>query len=385
MARAGGASLKIGAAGVMLAYSCMSFLDAIGVIAERLRLNGTASTLLFAWFALFSLPSGIACAKFGSRRVSVAALVAPMPALVLLAFASTPTTVAAACLAVVGISNVAIQVAIPARVTALFGRSRQASVLTLGIFVKLLSAIALPFTIALFARLGCWRLFFPAFAAVFAAAAFLAYWRTEVECEWGLVPHNPVTISSVIGVARDLPTAIATLAFAVGVAADVAFNISVPHAVRERFASGDSAVAVVYAAFFGVKLPVVLAGAWLLARVGARRLFVPSVAISLVGCALLLFANGFTVYLTGVVIFAAGCANVYGFVFGIASPRHPPEMAAAVAALLVMSIAGGAVASPLVHALGALVPRAAEFVVTSAMVVLFVLSAFAVCLMRGKQ
>ena len=64
----------IGAAGLLIAYSCMAFPDAIGVVAACLRLDGIASSLVFAWFALFAIPSGILCDRFGSRRVAVFAL-----------------------------------------------------------------------------------------------------------------------------------------------------------------------------------------------------------------------------------------------------------------------------------------------------------------------
>ncbi|MBR2940734.1 MAG: hypothetical protein IKC14_05425 [Kiritimatiellae bacterium] len=52
-----------GMAGVMLAYACLAFPDAIGVVAERLQFGGFASSLVFVWFALLSIPAGMLCAR----------------------------------------------------------------------------------------------------------------------------------------------------------------------------------------------------------------------------------------------------------------------------------------------------------------------------------
>ena len=90
-------------------------------------------------------------------------------------------------------------------------------------------------------------------------------------------------------------------------------------------------------------------------------------------------------YLAGVALFAAGYANVYGFVLGIASPRHSTDRSAPVAALLTMSVAGGAAASPLISALGLFLASPGEAVAVAATVYLLVLSAIADVLSRRSN
>ena len=238
----------------------------------------------------------------------------------------------------------------------------------------MLFAMVLPFAIAAFAHAGDWRLFFPAFGAVFAAAAALV-WLSGAEVSV-CPPHGAASLAGVVAVVRDAPTALAALSFAVGVIADVAFNLSVPDAVHLRFAMGDAAVGTVYAVLFGVKLPVTLLGAWLFARRDARRLFPVSISIAALGAFALIIADGFFAYLVGVTLFAAGYANAYGFVYAVATPRHPPGRAASVATLLTMSIAGGALASPLIAAMSCLGCRSAEVLSAAATVVLVFLAAF---------
>ena len=160
-----------GTAGVMLAYVCLAFPDSIGVIAERLQLGGFASSLVFVWFALLSIPTGMLCGRFGSRGVASAALLASLPALALMAFGPGGSIAAAAGLAMMGAANVVLQVALPSRIAELFGTGRQSSVMTVGLFAKTLCAMCIPWALAMFSSYGEWRLVFLAFAVLFSLAA----------------------------------------------------------------------------------------------------------------------------------------------------------------------------------------------------------------------
>ncbi len=351
---------------VLLSYAAMAFPDAIGIVSERLRLEGFASSLVFVWFLLLSLPAGALCTRIGARSTTALSLVLPLPALAMMALGGEASVMAALGLAFVGAANVVLQVALPARIAEVFGVSRQPGVMTCGLLAKTICAIGLPFLLAFCASLGEWRLFFPAFGIVFAVAALLVL-RTGHERGSA---QSSVVFRSVLGVVRDIPTLLAAVAFAVGVVADVSFNLSVPDAVRVRFSLGDASVGTVYAVLFGVKIPVTFLGAWLFSRYDARRLFPVSIAIAVAGGLLFFLATGFSMYLAGVALFAAGYANVYGFVFAVASPRHPPEKASAVSSLLVMAICGGALASPMASAMSSFFSSPAEILALVATVLL---------------
>ena len=359
--------------GLLAAYAAMSFPDSLGVVADNLALGGIASSLVFAWFAALSLPSGLVCAWAGPRKAAAASLLASLPAFALLAL-PTGRPVAAAALAFAGAANVLLQVALPSFAAERFGASRQAGILTAGLFVKTLAAVAIPFAAAFFAAMGWWRLLFAAFGAVsFLAAAMLMCGagggdavRRRTPSPWG-----------VFRLLSDAPTALAALAFAAGVVADVSFNLSVPASVRGRFPDVASGAGAAYAAYFGVKLAATLAGAWVFARVDARRLFFGSAALAALGAAALAAAGNFAAYLAGVAALAAGTANVYGFVFAVASPRHPAEKSPEVSALLVMSIAGGALASPLAAAMRGFLPRPEEALALAAILLLAAFAALA--------
>ena len=125
-----------------------------------------------------------------------------------------------------------------------------------------------------------------------------------------------------------------------------------------------------------------LLGAWFFARCDARRFFSASIAIAALGAFALIMAEGFVAYLAGVALFAAGYANVYGFVYAVAAPRHSSGKAASVAALLTMSIAGGALASPLIAAISCPRGRSAEALSAAATAALLLLASLATRLSR---
>ena len=120
---------------------------------------------------------------------------------------------------------------------------------------------------------------------------------------------------------------------------------------------------------FGVKLPVMLVGSMLFVRKGVKPFLLPAILAAAAGTLVMLLAEMFIVYLCGVALFAFGYANMYGFVYGVAAPRHPGVMPS-VAALLTMSIAGGALASPLVHVLAPCGSRSTEALVLALTVAL---------------
>jgi len=67
---------------VFLGYLVMSFADGIGVVVARIseayRLpKGVAAalpSLIFAWFAFLSVPTGSLCARFGRHRIATGSL-----------------------------------------------------------------------------------------------------------------------------------------------------------------------------------------------------------------------------------------------------------------------------------------------------------------------
>ena len=351
------------------AYVVMAFPDGIGVMSARFGLDGNASTLVFLWFAILPITAGKLCGRLGSRPTVALSLAAALPAFALLWRGSPQSAVAAMGFALAGIANVLLQTAVPAWAAERFGAARLSGMLTAGLFVKTAVAISLPFAVAALAAFGDWRLVFVVLLAVTVASIGLVWCSGPRQDALHVLREDRVSIGSILAVLRDCPTLLAAISFAVAIVADIAFNLSVPVAVPGRFGGGDMETGVTYAVLFGVKLPVMLVGSMLFARKGVTPFLLSAILAAVAGTLVMLLAEMFVAYLCGVALFAFGYANMYGFVYGVAAPRHPDTMSS-VAALLTMSIAGGALASPLVRVLAPCGSRSTESLVLALTVAL---------------
>lgn len=328
-----------------LAYAVMALPDALGTLSAKLGLGGVSSSLFFLWFAALPVPIGALCVRFGAARLVRASLLLAVVACVALATGALLAGGAFCGFALAGLANVVLQVAVPVWVSEQVPVCRVAGVLTGGLFVKTLMAVAFPFAVAAAAGVGCWPLALLPFAAL-AGLGVCRMTRTAARPPQLVAGGRRSAVRALGRVVRDPVAVAAAVAFAVAIVADVLFNLSVPELVARRFGRGDATAAVAYAVLFGVKLPVTLLGAWLFARRSAHRTFAPVLLVALVGAAEMAIVGGFGPFLFGVALFAAGFANVYGQVFDAVARRHPQTMPA-VASLLTMAVSAGAVASPL--------------------------------------
>ena len=364
---------RIAATALFASYVVMAFPDGIGVMSARFGLDGYASTLLFLWFAILPIAAGKLCGRMGGRLAVAISLASALPAFALLWRGTPQSAVVALGFALAGISNVLLQTTVPVWTAEMFGAARLSGLLTAGLFVKTVMAIGLPYAVFALAQVGDWRHVFVALFIATAASICLV-WRSGIGIDAArAVRGGSVSIGSIFTVLKDRPTLLAAIAFAVAIVADVAFNLSVPSAVPGRFDGGDMEIGLAYAVLFGVKLPVMLAGSMLFARKGVLPFLLPALLVAAAGACAMLLAGEFAAYLCGVALFAFGYANIYGFVYGVAAPRHPGAMPG-VSALLTMSIAGGALASPLVRVLAPCGARSTEslvFALTVALLGLF--------------
>lgn len=358
---------------VLLAYVIIALVDGLGVLSSYTGLVGVSSVLFFLWFAVLPIPTGMLCNRAGCVQVLRVALAVSALACALLCAGAWSKTASVAGFCLAGLANVSLQVAVPIWVAERFSPARLAGVATAGLFARTAVAMSFPFLVCTLAGWGCWWLSLAPFFVV-SLVLFLVVDGAFFGSRDNRAPQIPAC-RFFRRVLADPVVCCSALAFAIAVMADVAFNLSVPELVSRRFGGAGKSVGAVYAVWFGVKLPLMLVGSCLFLRYEARRFFAGSACVSLVGAVVMLTCAGWWAYLVGVGLFAAGFANVYGYVFGAAAPRHP-DAASAVSAVLVMSIAAGALASPLLAGVMELGRRGPEGLVLTLVAVLLPLAAY---------
>lgn len=166
---------------VMLAFFVMGFVDLVGtatnyVKAEFSLADGTANlftTMVFFWFLIFSVPTGILMNKIGRRKTVLWSILVTLVAMALpivgyVAFSGTARLVLIVIsFAFLGIGNTLMQVSLNPLLTVFVKGDKLASTLTTGQFVKAFASLFAPYIAAWgFNQLNMWWVLFVIYLVV---------------------------------------------------------------------------------------------------------------------------------------------------------------------------------------------------------------------------
>ena len=159
---------------VMFSFFTMGFVDLVGIATNYVKadfqLSDTLANLLpsmvFFWFLIFSVPTGMLMNKIGQRKTVILSIVVTVAALLLpllnYSFASMLIS-----FSLLGIGNTLMQVSLNPLLSNIVSGNRLASTLTLGQFVKAIASFLAPI-IAGWAAVswGNWKLLFLIFLVI---------------------------------------------------------------------------------------------------------------------------------------------------------------------------------------------------------------------------
>ena len=168
---------------VMLAFFVMGFVDLVGtatnyVKAEFSLADGTANlftTMVFFWFLIFSVPTGILMNKIGRRKTVLWSILVTLVAMALpiIAYVACPAkstiqlVLIVISFAFLGIGNTLMQVSLNPLLTVFVKGDKLASTLTTGQFVKAFASLFAPYIAAWgFNQLGMWWILFVIYLVV---------------------------------------------------------------------------------------------------------------------------------------------------------------------------------------------------------------------------
>jgi MFS transporter, FHS family, L-fucose permease len=345
---------------LFIGYLLMSMVDGVGVAVARLgvtydfpaSVKGVLPSLIFVWFLLLSLPIGGLCERFGRRRVATLALAGTAVALLLPLFARfSPIFVYVTSFALLGITNVGLQVALPPLVAEVSPPGMAAGRVMGCLTVKTVMAATIPFVFTAFAALGSWEMSFPMLGLVAVGAACAI--KRGASPASVFVPTSRPTFLGAIGLLRDPVTVVVVVAFALGVCQDVWLNLAMPGMLRNCYGWPETRLGLGATVYFVAKIPAMLVGAALLPRFRPTAFVLPCAIALIAGVVVLCLGPSVPVFFAAVVTISFGCANFFGIVFGILAVRHPNRLDA-LTALLVLAISAGAAVAPVMSALGGL-------------------------------
>ena len=344
-------AIKLTLVPVMLCFFAMGFVDMVGIASNYVKVDlgindATANmfpSLVFFWFLLFSVPTGMLMNKIGKKRTVLLSLLVTIVSLVLPLFGESFGLMLVT-FSLLGIGNTLMQTSLNPLVSVVI-KGNLAATLTFGQFVKAIASFLAPY-IAMWGAMGAlpsfgygWRVLFPLYMIIgMAAAAFLSVTSIPEDEETGKASSladsvkllgKPIVLLSFIGIMCH-----------VGV--DVGTNTTAPKILMERLGWTLNDAAFATSLYFIFRTVGCLTGSFFLRVMKARTFFVISVsmmALSMVG---MFVGTNQTLLYAAIALVGYGNSNVFSIVFSQAL-LSVPESKNEVSGLMIMGLFGGTV------------------------------------------
>ncbi|MCI7432855.1 MAG: MFS transporter [Prevotella sp.] len=344
-------AIKLTLVPVMLCFFAMGFVDMVGIASNYVKADlgindATANmfpSLVFFWFLLFSVPTGMLMNKIGKKRTVLLSLLVTIVSLVLPLFGESFGLMLVT-FSLLGIGNTLMQTSLNPLVSVVI-KGNLAATLTFGQFVKAIASFLAPY-IAMWGAMGAlpsfgygWRVLFPIYMIIgMAAAAFLSVTSIPEDEETGKASSladsvkllgKPIVLLSFIGIMCH-----------VGV--DVGTNTTAPKILMERLGWTLNDAAFATSLYFIFRTVGCLTGSFFLRVMKARTFFVISVsmmALSMVG---MFVGTNQTLLYAAIALVGYGNSNVFSIVFSQAL-LSVPESKNEVSGLMIMGLFGGTV------------------------------------------
>ena len=336
---------------VMLCFFAMGFVDLVGIasnyVKSDLNLTDTQAnlfpSLVFFWFLIFSVPTGILMNRIGRKNTVLLSLAVTTISLLLPIF-SNSYGIMLCSFSLLGIGNALMQTSLNPLLSNIITGNYLASSLTFGQFIKAIASFLAPY-IAMWGATRTiptfgleWRILFPIYMII-AIIAILWLSATPIEEErrdsasgfkecFKLLGH-PFIFLCFIGIMCH-----------VGI--DVGTNTTAPKLLMEKLGMtlNDSSWAT--SLYFIFRTIGCLSGAFILQKVCARKFFAFSVACMLIAMIGLLTSESPYIIYISIALIGYGNSNVFPIVFAQALLTMPDKKNE-VSGLMIMGLFGGTV------------------------------------------
>ena len=336
---------------VMLCFFAMGFVDLVGTasnyVQKDLGLTDTQAnlfpSLVFFWFLIFSVPTGMLMNRIGRKKTVLISLVITAASLFIPVFGDSYAVMLIS-FSLLGIGNAIMQTSLNPLVSNLISGDKLASTLTFGQFVKAIASFLAPILAAwgattMFPTFGLgWRALFVIYAVVSLLSISLLA-ATPIEEE------KPDKASGVGECLRLLGRPFIFLCF-IGimchVGIDVGTNTTAPKIIMERLALPLEEAGYATSIYFIFRTLGFFLGAFLLRVVSPKLFFAASVLLMLAGMVLLFVGDTLTPLYVGIGLIGFGNSNIFSVVFSQALVYTPNEKNE-VSGLMIMGLFGGTI------------------------------------------
>ncbi len=347
---------------VMLCFFCMGFVDLVGIasnyVKEDLGLTDSVAnifpSLVFFWFLIFSVPTGMLMNKIGRKNTVLLSLVVTVVSLFIPLLGNSFTMMLIA-FSLLGIGNAFMQTSINPLAMLIIGDKNLASTLTFGQFVKAIASFLAPY-LAMWGATAAmpsfgydWRVLFIVYFVV-GVLSTLLLWVTPIYEEQGARDkeqevRGQSVFSEFVDCFKLLSKPIVLLSFfgiMCHVGIDVGTNTTAPKLLMERVGMSLNEAAFATSLYFIFRTIGALTGSFFLRVMKTRWFFIISVCLMAASMALMFGGQSKMVLYTAIALVGYGNSNIFSMAFSEAL-LSVPDKQNEVSGLMIMGLFGGTI------------------------------------------
>ena len=335
----------------MLCFFAMGFVDLVGIASNYVKadLGLTDSqanifpSLVFFWFLIFSVPTGVLMNRIGRKRTVLLSLVVTAVSLLLPLFGDGYGLMLCS-FSLLGIGNALMQTSLNPLLSNIISGDRLASSLTFGQFVKAIASFLAPY-IAMWGAtqamptfgLG-WRVLFPIYMVI-AIIAILWLSSTPIDEE---KPDKASGFRECLHLLGKPFILLCFLGIMCHVGIDVGTNTTAPKLLIERVGITLEEAGFATSLYFIFRTAGCLLGTFILRHLSGRKFLAISVACMLVAMIGLLSTESLPVIYACIALIGFGNSNVFSIIFAQALTAVPDKKNEA-SGLMIMGLFGGTI------------------------------------------
>ncbi len=336
---------------VMLCFFAMGFVDLVGTasnyVQKDLGLTDSQAnlfpSLVFFWFLIFSVPTGMLMNRIGRKKTVLISLVITALSLIIPITGDSYTTMLIS-FSLLGIGNAVMQTSLNPLVSNLISADKLASTLTFGQFVKAIASFLAPI-LAAWGATTCLPTFGLGWRAIFVIYAAISLLSISALAATPIAEERPDKASGVGECLRLLGRPFILLCF-IGimchVGIDVGTNTTAPKIIMERLGLPLEEAGFATSVYFIFRTAGCFLGAFLLRSMSPRLFFGISVLMMLAGMGALMVCDMLEGLYIGLGLIGFGNSNIFSVIFSQALLSSPSEKNE-VSGLMIMGLFGGTV------------------------------------------
>lgn len=337
---------------VMLCFFAMGFVDLVGIasnyVKEDLGLTVSVAnvfpSLVFFWFLIFSIPTGMLMNKIGKKKTVLLSLIVTVISLLLPLFGEN-FPVMLASFSLLGIGNALMQTSLNPLMALVTGGKNLASSLTFGQFVKAISSFMAPYlamwgATAVIPNLGLnWRVLFAIYFVIGLLAALLL-WITPIKEQ--KIEGKASSFVDCIKLLGEPIVLLSFLGIMCHVGIDVGTNTTAPKILQERLGMTLNDAAFATSLYFIFRTIGCLSGSFFLRVMKTKVFFIISVIMMALSMVLMFSGSTRLLLYAGIALVGYGNSNIFSMCFAQALTAMPTKQNE-VSGLMVMGLFGGTV------------------------------------------